>query len=450
MRVEIPRLRMWHLLGLVAAAAAFLSVMDFRQGVEDPTYLLIKKLRSVDADERRYAVMQLQVRGKEARAAIEPLIEALDDGDPKVRGQAAMALVSILTRGTADPQAAAVKSALTASLQDRDPGARHRAAVSLMMLEPEAKETLPILIDALHDPDAEVRDMATFHTAQFMLTDPRAKDAIFSAMSDEAPRVRASAIRAAVRRIRSIPPELLPEISRAVQPALKDQEAFVRSSAVMATGSLMRVGAADIGPIVEALADPDAQVRMMAAYSFPKGEYLSENLPALGKALADPDDGVRRNVISSLIPLGADAEPALPALQGAARDDKSPDIRKLASEACAKIEAKSREFKEKILPSLLADLTSENTELRRQATELAGISGPRAKAALPALIKALDDPDAEVRRNAAIALGRFGSLAKDAVPALTARADDQDGKVRNAAKAALKTIQKGAEKAPRP
>jgi hypothetical protein len=45
MRLTIPKLRTWHLLGIVAASAMFFSVMQFRWSVEDPGYALIRRLR---------------------------------------------------------------------------------------------------------------------------------------------------------------------------------------------------------------------------------------------------------------------------------------------------------------------------------------------------------------------------------------------------------------------
>ena len=50
MRIEIPRLRLWHLIGFVAARQAFLGVMQFRWSVEGTAiYSGIRQLRSLDA-----------------------------------------------------------------------------------------------------------------------------------------------------------------------------------------------------------------------------------------------------------------------------------------------------------------------------------------------------------------------------------------------------------------
>src|ERR1700677_4325767 len=92
MRLTIPKLRTWHLLGIVAASAAFFSVMQFRWSVEDPAYALIRRLRSLDPGERANANDQLGGIRPRARRAIGPLTEALFDGDARVRAGAARSL----------------------------------------------------------------------------------------------------------------------------------------------------------------------------------------------------------------------------------------------------------------------------------------------------------------------------------------------------------------------
>ena len=58
--------------------------------------------------------------GREAESAIPSLLGALNDGDPRVRARAAMAIFFIVT--TPDhPRADDVRGALTAALADPDP-----------------------------------------------------------------------------------------------------------------------------------------------------------------------------------------------------------------------------------------------------------------------------------------------------------------------------------------
>ena len=94
-------------------------------------------------DERIRAVRELSQLGPVARPAIEPLIESLADPDARVRRTAPEALGSILRGDSADPHAAAVRNALTASLGDRDTGARRAAAIELARFSNSPRSSSP-------------------------------------------------------------------------------------------------------------------------------------------------------------------------------------------------------------------------------------------------------------------------------------------------------------------
>src|ERR1700677_4924104 len=101
MRLTIPKLRTWHLMGIVAASAALFSVMQFRWSVEDPGYAMMRRLRSLDAVERAKAADGLKFlrprdrRGSYARrdqAALAAVLAALGDPAFEVRWRAVNAL----------------------------------------------------------------------------------------------------------------------------------------------------------------------------------------------------------------------------------------------------------------------------------------------------------------------------------------------------------------------
>ena len=132
------RLRMRHLLGLVAAFAGLFAVLRYRQEVFDPASAQARRLRALDPAERLEVVWKLAAMGRKAESAIPSLLGALNDGDPRVRARAAMAIL-VIVRTPHHPRADDVRGALTAALADPDPGARHMAAVALGMLEPYSK-----------------------------------------------------------------------------------------------------------------------------------------------------------------------------------------------------------------------------------------------------------------------------------------------------------------------
>ena len=145
MRLTIPKLRTWHLMGIVAASAALFSVMQFRWSVEDPGYALIRRLRSLDAVERAKAAEGLGSLRPRDRRAIAPLIEMLFDPDSRARASAGRALTYIVPQD--DTEAGTVKAALTSALVDRDPAARRAIAVSLAHFEPEPGVVVPALLE---------------------------------------------------------------------------------------------------------------------------------------------------------------------------------------------------------------------------------------------------------------------------------------------------------------
>ena len=79
------------------------------------------------------------------------LIEKLQDEDPQVRGEAAVAL------GWIGPTAKEAVPALVKALQDENPQVRKDAAVALGWIGPTATEAVPGLIAALQDEMAAVR-----------------------------------------------------------------------------------------------------------------------------------------------------------------------------------------------------------------------------------------------------------------------------------------------------
>ncbi len=138
--MQRPRLRLGvrHLLGRVGAFAGLFAVWRYRQEVYDPASSQAMRLRALDPAERIEAVGKLLAMGREAESAIPSLLGALNDGDPRVRARAAMAIPFIL-RAPDHPRAGDIRAALTAALGDPDPGARHASAVAQGMLQPNPK-----------------------------------------------------------------------------------------------------------------------------------------------------------------------------------------------------------------------------------------------------------------------------------------------------------------------
>ncbi len=142
------------------------------------------------------------------------------------------------------------------------------------------------------------------------------------------------------------------------------------------------------------------------------------SVPALARALRDPDADMRRDVVVALdvlaggwwhFPDGAtklDIRPALPALVTALQDS-DPGVRAWAAADIGDIGAAAAPA----VPRLRAMLRSRDAGSRGSACSALGAIGPTARAALPDLRQALGDSSPQVRRSA-----------RDAIASITAPA----------------------------
>ena len=137
-----------------------------------------------------------------------------------------------------------------------------------------------------------------------------------------------------------------------------------------------------------------------------------ECVPALVRALNDPDVQMRRN-----------ADLVMIFLAGGYGEKTKVDIREA-------------------LPALIKATADSDTHVRSWAALAISEIGPDAKEAVPILIKLLKDSDEGSRNNSCIALGRIGPVAKDALPALQKALNDPSKDVRRFAHHAIEEIEK--------
>src|SRR5262249_27655732 len=134
--------------------------------------------------------------------------------------------------------------------------------------------------------------------------------------------------------------------------------------------------------------------------------------------------------------MGADARPAIAALQKAL-DDLSPPVRLAAASALGQIEGNG-----KAGMRIVADaLESREAVVRRHAVE--ALAGLAQEADTPKLLTtAMKDADADVRRAAARCAGRLGAMAKLCVSALADLLLDADDAVGREAVVAVQALVK--------
>ena len=355
------RLRMRHLLGLVVAFAGLFAVLRYRQEVYDQASAQARRFRAArPVAERIEAVGKALGDGaRRAESAIPSLLGALNDGDPRVRARAAMAIPFIL-RTPDHPRADDVRAGLAAALADPDPGARHAVAVALGVLSTDSKVLRPVLIEAVGDVDPKVRSLAVGQLAP-SLDDEAAWAAVLPAIRDPDANVRCQAVRALGFKPT---PARLAAVREALAPALKDAHEAVRGCVAMTLGQYAQKIPADVPELYDLLADPSPHVRCLVCVFMPHHAGSRVGIAALVRALDDPDPQVRLAAAQRLGRIGLDAEEALPDLRRAA-EDKEDSVRGAASEAIRTIEAKASDFRTKVLPGALEDLAHPDPDVRR-------------------------------------------------------------------------------------
>jgi UDP-N-acetylmuramyl pentapeptide phosphotransferase/UDP-N-acetylglucosamine-1-phosphate transferase/HEAT repeat protein/lysophospholipase L1-like esterase len=199
--------------------------------------------------------------------------------------------------------------------------------------------------------------------------------------------------------------------------------------------------AAARGELVGLLQRPAPEAQTAAAWALARlGADALPAVPALEAALGDPSEGVRTAAAAALGAVAADA-PA-PALWDALADPRQ-GVRWAAARALSRATLAP----ETALPQLAALLRGDDPYLRGFAAWTLGEMGPRAEAAVPALVDALAREEGYGRGGASAALAKMGPAARSAVPALVQGLEDGDGERRWKAARTLGRIGPAAEAA---
>jgi HEAT repeat protein len=185
-------------------------------------------------------------------------------------------------------------SVLLKSLKHSDAEVRRSAAVALESFGEEAASAVPVLVQALDDPDASTQVAAARTLGQIGAA---ALPGLLEALRKPEKFVRREAIWALVR-MGSAAKKAVPALAE----ALRDSDLRVRLGAAQALGAIGPDASAAIRSLIECLKDSNLIFCRLAAQALTR--LGPEALPALRQASQSPDEFVRREALWALSHLG--------------------------------------------------------------------------------------------------------------------------------------------------
>lgn len=371
-------------LGVLGAAAGHARQAD-----------LVAQFKAADPDQRIVLADQLSSRNSpEVALALLPLLKS---GDAELRADTLFVLAAF----DGDALAGTAPALTNAAIHDANWRARANAAFALIKL-PDTQGAVATFSACAHDPDSRVRTLCAKGLGTAAAAQHAGDAKVLSLLTTD----------------------------------LDDHYRMVRFGAAVGLFAL----ASTEPTVVHALAarldvERDPWVRGAIAKAIAAAGTAAEPaLPALTRAVFNPDGRSTRQVFSALGAVGAPALPLLVAALGdGARFGKNRE-RVVASYAVDTL----IDIEIPMASRLGAALRDGSAPQRQGAAKVLGAHPAEAATATPLLAAALKDGDAGVRREAATSLGKLASASANALPPLVEVVADPDPGVRDAAIDSLK------------
>jgi HEAT repeat protein len=297
---------------------------------------LMRALRDEDNGVCALAAEALGQMGESADGAIPALVRSLKHISPEVRRSAAEAL------GKMDGAAAGARSALERAASDEDGGVRSQAIRALGAIGGSKPASTELVLAWLQDPDPMVRAAAVESMGQSSEPSEATLSALMLLLDDANDRVKVEVTKV-LPGLAGATPSVLDGLCRRL---LEDDSDWVQVHAAMALGKLGPPAAAAGGPLLHAarngvvgvreqamraiakiqppetaealavgLGDACGDIRMVASAGWMNATSIPEGaIPALVEALCDPEIQVRANCAHALARLDAMPAAAVPLL----------------------------------------------------------------------------------------------------------------------------------------
>ena len=215
----------------------------------------------------------------------------------------------LLLMGTTATQATATAEVITKIQELGSDNRQHRLA-AVKVLKQMGSTVVPVLVEALEDPDPAIRRSAAYGLGVMGLQDSDTIAALLSHLKDPDPAVRMD-VAVALQQLGPASDQIQKTAIADFIEALNHEDKAVREGATFALGTLGKEAAPAIAQLIAALKDSDEEVRISAAIALRR--IGSPAVPALTKALTDADMQVRTKAAFALGKIESALIPAMTA-----------------------------------------------------------------------------------------------------------------------------------------
>jgi esterase/lipase superfamily enzyme/HEAT repeat protein len=365
-------------------AAHCLRQMGPRAGSSLPKLIALIEDSTLSDDGRETAIWVVESIGPSAKDAAEPLARLFRNDESDTLLEASARALAAL-----GPAAGAAVPGLIEVVRDDDLTDETRIAVAeaLASIAADSRDALQILLTLLHQTE-----------------DPF----LLGGLSDAIGRFGPRAV------------DAVPRLMAIVAETSDDS----RQSAVRALGEIGPRANESLPLLIEQLTAIDEYASVQVAAAVAIGNLGPDSVQALAEQLKHPETYVRETVARALVEIGAQAEPAGPALLTRLADPKEDEeVRALAAVALGQIRIASRDTVA-TLTGLVRDPESP-VYLRSMAAVALGQIDPDSA---PSLVEGLRDPNLEFRIAAAYSLQRMHPPHPDGLLTLVDALSDEDSR----------------------
>ncbi|MCI0332139.1 MAG: HEAT repeat domain-containing protein [Planctomycetes bacterium] len=305
-----------------------------------------------------YALGSIDAKGADAA-----LRRALEKNNPFLQMIAAWALAKLHPDDTAAEKLAVEK--LVQGLKNNDARIRTAAAKSLQSLQAPPEMVAPMLVQLANDPDPEVHKNVVEAIAGLgepvvprvikALENPQLREAAVHVLRKLGPKAAGAvqplinASTGANSKLRTEIQMTLGAIGPAAAPAtdmlvksLASNDAGERESALFALRKIGPAASAAVKPLLQRMQADESFESNAAAWALVQiapmdSQVAAALVPKFSHGLTSADEQVRLESAEGLAVLGAAAKAAAPALENAAREDSSAEVRAAAESALRRV-----------------------------------------------------------------------------------------------------------------